>query len=114
MVENELSQVLINLFNNAQYALVNNNDVDNRWIKISNKIDDEKYTIIVEDNAGGIPDSVINKIFEPYFTTKFKSQGTGLGLSMSYRIMNESIKGNISVKNSENGAVFYLEIPLFR
>jgi len=114
LVENELSQVLINLFNNAQYALVNNNDVDNRWIKISNKIDDEKYTIIVEDNAGGIPDSVINKIFEPYFTTKFKSQGTGLGLSMSYRIMNESIKGNISVKNSENGAVFYLEIPLFR
>jgi signal transduction histidine kinase len=52
------------------------------------------------------------KIFEPYFTTKHQSIGTGLGLHMSYKIMIESLKGNLYAKNSELGAKFYIELPL--
>ena len=112
MVENELSQVIINILNNAQYELVKNNSFDERWIKISSKKNADTLTIFIEDNAGGIDNNIIDKIFEPYFTTKFKSQGTGLGLSMSYRIIKESLKGNISVENSKNGAVFKIELPI--
>ena len=68
--------------------------------------------ITIEDNAGGIPAEVLPKIFDPYFTTKHKSVGTGLGLHMSKRIIRESLKGSLYAKNSENGGVFFIEIPL--
>ena len=52
------------------------------------------------------------KIFDPYFTTKHQSQGTGLGLHMSYRIITESLGGKLYAKNTKNGAKFYIELPL--
>ncbi len=67
--------------------------------------------IVIEDNAGGIPEDVLPKIFDPYFTTKHQSQGTGLGLHMSYRIITESLKGNLYAQNSEFGAKFIIELP---
>jgi signal transduction histidine kinase len=51
------------------------------------------------------------RIFDPYFTTKHQSQGTGLGLHMSFRIITESFKGNLTVQNSENGAKFLIYLP---
>ena len=68
--------------------------------------------VTIEDNGGGIADAVMPKIFEPYFITKHKSQGTGLGLHMSYKIITESLGGKIYAKNTNNGAKFYIEIPL--
>ena len=112
MVENELSQVILNILSNAEYVLKNRDDIKKKWIKLTSKEEDNSLIIMIEDNAGGVPEDIINKIFEPYFTTKFQSQGTGLGLSMSYSIITESMKGNLYVKNTQNGAKFYIKVPL--
>ena len=68
--------------------------------------------ITIEDNGGGIPEDIISKIYDPYFTTKHQSQGTGLGLHMSYKIITESMNGKLYVKNTDVGAKFYIELPL--
>jgi signal transduction histidine kinase len=77
-LESEYQQVILNLINNAKDALIENN-IDNPTINI--KLENEK--IYIEDNAGGIPLNIINRIFEPYFTTKEQGKGTGMGLYMS-------------------------------
>ena len=60
--------------------------------------------ITLEDNGGGIPQDIIEKVFEPYFTTKFKNQGTGLGLYMSKAIIENNMDGTMKVENTQNGA----------
>ncbi len=110
--ENELKQVLINIVSNAKDAIVNNKDVQDGLIKLDISTDNEQLILSISDNGGGIPTDIINKIFEPYFTTKFKSQGTGLGLYMSKVIIEKNMKGTLSVENDEYGAVFILTIPL--
>lgn len=115
---NELTQCFMNLFNNAKDAL---KDIDTqRYLFISTKVEKNQVVISFKDNAGGIDENVIHNIFEPYFTTKHKSQGTGLGLSMTYKIIVEGMDGTIDVKNSEylhndkkfNGAEFIIKLPL--
>ena len=103
-IENELFHVLLNLINNAKDVLVAR-EIENPEISISIKRDGELCTITIEDNAGGIDDTVIDKIFEPYFTTK-KDFGTGIGLNLSQMIIEESLGGLLSVKNGELGAKF--------
>ena len=110
--ENEISQILINLITNAKEAVIKNNINEEKWIKIDLKKDDTKFIITVEDNGKGIKEDIISKIFEPYFTTKFQSQGTGLGLHLTHRIISENLKGNISVSNSDYGAKFIVTIPI--
>jgi signal transduction histidine kinase len=111
MVVGELSQVIINIINNAKDILLEKEviapSISLQLIRIDNKV-----TITIEDNGGGIPDHVMPKIFEPYFTTKHQSQGTGLGLHMSYKIMTESLGGNLYVQNTDIGAKFFVEVPL--
>ncbi len=107
----ELVQVLINIINNAKDAIVENN-INDGWIKVELNRFNDKVEITVEDNAGGVPENIISKIFDPYFTTKHKSLGTGLGLHMSYKIATESLHGRLYVKNTDNGAKFFVEIPL--
>ena len=116
--QNELLQCFINIFNNAKDALSQREE--NRYIFISTKFDDEKAEIIFRDNAGGIPEDIIGKIFEPYFTTKHKSQGTGLGLHMTYNLVVNGMNGLIKVDNvdfefkgeSYTGAEFVITLPL--
>ncbi len=102
---NELSQVLLNIINNAKDALIEMSIPDAR-ITITAHTDDEKVIIDIEDNAGGIPETIINKIFDPYFTTKEEGKGTGIGLFMSKRIIEESMHGRLSISNTQNGAKF--------
>ena len=111
MVSGELPQVVINIINNAKDILVEK-EIKDPWIKIKLKNQKDKAIISIEDNAGGIPEDVMVRIFEPYFTTKHQSQGTGLGLHMSYKIIKESLKGHIYAINTQNGAKFYIELPL--
>jgi len=111
IVSGELPQVIINIINNSIDALVEN-EIENKQIEISLIKNDNYVLITIEDNAQGIPDEYIKSIFDPYFTTKSDTQGTGLGLYMSCRIIKESIKGDIYVKNTNKGAKFYIEIPI--
>jgi len=114
---NELNQCIINIVNNAKDALLNI-DETNRYIFISSKIENNKVFISIKDNANGIPNDIIKKVFEPYFTTKHQSQGTGLGLSMTYKLITEHSNGKILVKNETyeynnqtfTGANFIIEL----
>ena len=112
IIAGELSQVIINIIYNAKDILVEKK-IKKPWIKLTTQRKSYYAIIKIEDNAGGVPKEIINNIFEQYFTTKHKSQRTELGLYMSYKIIVESLKGKLYVKNSENGAVFHIELPLY-
>jgi len=103
----ELKQVVLNLIKNSEDIL------------IENKIEDPIITIeakdnilTVRDNGGGVPLDIIDNIFDPYFSTKLKKDGTGLGLYMSKIIIEEHCNGKLDVYNDENGAVFIIELNL--
>lgn len=109
---NEFSQVLINLLNNSIDAFCNKK-IKDRLIYIEiDTITPRDAIINVSDNAGGIDEAIIDKIFEPYFTTKHASVGTGLGLYMSEMIIKNSMMGSIVVTNTQYGVCFRLTIPV--
>ena len=109
-LEDELQQVLIIILNNAKDALIEKK-ILNAKIMIEVVEKENSYLISITDNAGGVDEAIIDKIFEPYFTTKHKSQGTGLGLYISKLIIQENMNGSLNVKNSKNGAIFEIELP---
>ncbi len=109
---NELKQVLINIVNNAREAIEHHKG-DQRLIIISCESDDGHCTIAIEDTGGGIPPSIIDKIFDPYFTTKFESQGTGIGLYMVKTIIEKHFLGKLSVYNTSKGACFEIRLNRF-
>ncbi|CAM3596649.1 cache domain-containing protein [Arcobacter aquimarinus] len=104
-LENEFIQALINILNNAKDALLEKDGL--RIIIISTYEENHKAFIKIEDNAGGIDEKIIDKIFEPYFTTKHQSKGTGIGLYMTQKIITKHMNGTIEIKNSE---ITYQEI----
>ena len=108
---NELKQVILNLIKNAEDALVENRIV-NPHIKIKTYKKGDKAILEISDNAGGIPKDVLPKIFDPYFSTKKKKDGTGLGLYMSKIIIEDHCKGKISAYNDKEGAVFKIELEM--
>jgi len=113
IVLGELTEVIINIINNAKDALIDNK-IKNPTIEVSLEDKKDKVILTIEDNAGGIPDDVLPKIFNPYFTTKHQSQGTGLGLHMSYTIITKSLNGNLYAKNTKKGAKFFIELPIYK
>ena len=110
-ISNELSQVIINLIKNSIDAFVLNSILI-REISINVKEKDGVALIEVEDNAGGIKEKNLYKIYEPYFTTKHKSQGTGLGLFMSKMICEKALNGSLDAKSKKSMTVFTIKIPL--
>jgi PAS domain S-box-containing protein len=110
-ITNELTQVIINLINNSKDAFVNNSILI-REISISTKKEENFAVIKLQDNAGGIPKENLEKIFEPYFTTKHKSRGTGLGLFMSKMICEQGLNATIDVESKKNTTTFSIKIPL--
>jgi PAS domain S-box-containing protein len=110
---NELGQVIINILNNAKDALSTNRRKENeKEIKITIFKEFNRAVITIEDNAGGISEDIIDEIFEAYFSTKVKSKGTGLGLYISKIIIEEHMRGVLSAKNGEKGAIFRIEFQL--
>ena len=97
-LENEFTQAVLNIINNAKDAL-EEKDVKNKYLFIDAKTSDTQHIITIKDNGGGIDESIINKIYEPYFTTKFKSQGTGIGLYMTRTIIVKHMKGQVNARN---------------
>ena len=96
--QNELFQVILNLFSNS-IDVLSSNEIEDKIIHIKIYQDENNLCIEFLDNGGGIKDEFINRVFEPYFTTKHKSQGTGIGLYMSLQIVTKHLNGEISVKN---------------
>ena len=117
--DSELIQVLMNIMNNAVHIL-NQQEIKTKLIFINIYKTSNSAIIEIHDNAGGVPLDIIHRIFEPYFTTKHKSQGTGIGLYMSEEIINKHMKGSLVVNNIEfkyeevsyKGAQFTIELPL--
>jgi len=109
----ELSHVILNLLSNAKDAFQEHKRADAK-VRLELSADEHIISLKVSDNAGGIPSSVLPKIFDPYFTTKHKSQGTGLGLYMSKIIIEKNYGGNLEAFNTEEGAVFSITLPRHR
>ncbi len=108
--KNELLQVIVNLINNAKDAIVENHQ-ENGEISIAVFYQDSNVVIEVSDNGGGIPETILSKISEPYFTTKSDKEGTGLGLYMSKMITQKHLQGTLEWFNQANGACFRIMIP---
>jgi signal transduction histidine kinase len=112
-ITNEFTQVIVNLLKNSRDAFVENG-VLIREITIEVKKEDSYALVYVEDNAGGIEEKERYKIFEPYFTTKHTSQGTGLGLFMSKMICQKGFNGSLDVTSKKGTSRFIIKIPLDR
>jgi len=111
LISGNLSQVIINIFNNSKDILEEKN-ISNPWIKISLEKIETYAQLTIEDNGGGIKEENLLKVFDPYFTTKHKSQGIGMGLYNTYNLVTKNLNGKIYVKNTQNGAKFFIEIPI--
>jgi len=110
-IPNEFTQVIVNLLKNSRDAFVENG-VLIREIKIELTKEKGHAIVLVEDNAGGIKEKERYKIFEPYFTTKHNSQGTGLGLFMSKMICEKGFNASLDVSSKKGMSSFTIKIPL--
>lgn len=112
--QDQLEQVLINLLVNARDALLEQRAQQRElqpWIALRMEADERQVRLLVEDNGGGIDPRLLERIFEPFFTTKPVGVGTGLGLSVSYGII-DAMGGCLSVDNAVDGARFCIELPV--
>jgi signal transduction histidine kinase len=123
LVPQDIGRVLLNLFNNAFYAVIEKSknpeglqnlrglEAYQPTVSVCTKKVDSKVEIHVKDNGTGIPQKVVDKIFQPFFTTKPTGQGTGLGLSLSYDII-KAHGGELKVESKEGeGSEFIVQLP---
>jgi signal transduction histidine kinase len=109
-VSGEYAQVVVNIINNAKDVLLNRH-ITNPVIKIASCENDGMVCVTITDNAGGIDADIIDRIFEPYFTTKKDSNGTGIGLYFSKMIVEGNMAGKLTVENADGGACFSICVP---
>ena len=106
---NEFAQVVLNILNNAKDAFCGQ-QVDEPVVLVRIGSEQGKAVVTITDNAGGIPEGIIERIFEPYFTTKEQGKGTGIGLYMSKKIVEKTMNGSLTVRNTGEGAEFRIEV----
>lgn len=104
----QISQVFLNLLTNSYDAIEN---LEDRWIHIDARIDNEQFIFRIEDSGRGISKDIQDKIFQPFFTTKDEGKGTGLGLSLSNAIIRNH-KGTITLDNSSAHTCFIVSLPI--
>ena len=109
--EGEFSQVILNILTNAKDALLEN-CVENKEVILDISQENNFVNISIKDNDKGIPIEIIDKIFEPYFSTKEEGKGSGIGLYMSKTIIESNMDGKILVNNIENGVEFLIKIKI--
>jgi signal transduction histidine kinase/AmiR/NasT family two-component response regulator len=107
--QNEFAQVLLNILSNARDAFIERETKDPK-VTITISSENDCSVIYIADNAGGIPEEIMDKIFAPYFTTKGPQAGTGVGLFMSKTIIEKNMAGKLDVRNCVNGAEFRIEV----
>ena len=107
--KSEFQQVILNIINNAKDAIIEKQE-DKKIEGIINIRVNPNGLITINDNGGGIPKEIIERVFEPYFTTKEDNKGTGVGLYMSKMIIEDNMNGTLSVENNEKGAIFKIEL----
>lgn len=107
---NEFQQAVLNIITNAKDVLIENK-IEKPWIKLSARNTQKNVILLIEDNGGGIKVEPKSKVFEPYFTTKKDSAGTGIGLYMSKVIVERNINGKLRVRDAKYGARFELYLP---
>ncbi len=112
LYKNEMQQVIINIINNARDVLKERHIISPKIYIESFIVDNKMIHLSISDNAGGVDLTIIDKIFDPYFSTKNAKNGTGLGLYMAKTIMRDRMKGDITVNNTELGASFNILIPI--
>src|SRR5438045_941576 len=116
VIPQDIGRVLVNLINNAFYAVNEKRQrVDDYepTVVVSTKNLGKKVEIRVKDDGNGIPQRILDKIFQPFFTTKPTGQGTGLGLSLSYDIITKGHSGELKVETKEGeGSEFIIQIPI--
>lgn len=110
--ENELIQVILNILKNSEENFIQK-DIENPTISILTKTIDNHFVIVLCDNGKGIENNILNKIFDPYFSTKNIKNNTGLGLYMSRMIIQEHFNGEIDLVNSNNGVCFNIRLELY-
>ena len=106
---NEIQQALINLLKNAEEAL-EESEIEGKRLVLRTYAQEDKQVLEVQDNAGGVPEEVVDQIFFPYFSTKNKLNGTGSGLYMSRMIIEDHLGGKLTVVNKDGGACFRVEL----
>lgn len=102
----EYAQVVQNILTNAKEALMQSKQEEKKIMITVGTSEDNRSKLIIEDNGPGIPEEIFGNVFEPYFTTKFKSDGTGIGLYMSKMVIEKNMGGEILAENVETGARF--------
>jgi len=113
-VVNEFKQVILNIINNAQDAIKSKQDQNGGKIEVTLRCDAHHLFIDIGDTGGGVPSVIVERIFDPYFTTKLHNKGTGIGLYMSKVIIEQHFEGSLSVSNTDDGALFTLTLALSR
>jgi two-component system, NtrC family, sensor kinase len=108
---NEFAQVVLNILTNSKDALISN-EIRDAKVRVVSYLQDKNVIVEIADNAGGISESIITKIFDPYFTTKEKDAGTGIGLYMSKMIIEKNMNGFLSAQNDSDGVIFTIKIPI--
>jgi len=116
IIPQDIGRVLVNLINNAFYAVSEKRkQTSNGYeptVTVTTKKIDGKVEVSVKDNGNGIPSKVLDKIFQPFFTTKPTGEGTGLGLSLSYDIITKGHGGELKVETKEGeGSAFIIQLP---
>ena len=107
--KNEFSQAILVILNNSKDAIIQNNILQGK-IVLDISYNNDTVKIVIKDNGGGIPNNILDKVFEPYFTTKFKSQGTGIGLYMAKEIIHNHMDGKIIIENYNDGVKSTIEL----
>ena len=106
---NEFGQVIFNLLMNAKCAFIERG-VSDAWITISSRVQDGRAVVTVTDNAGGIKEQILQKIFDAFFTTRELGKGSGVGLFIAKNIIEKQMGGRLSARNVDGGAEFRIEV----